>query len=149
PSRQSGLKPAKLPVFWMWALLQASAAALPPPPLAITTTSPMSTASARMPAAAYPATRRMRPLDAAACSAASRCARSRSFSSLRLAIRGDEASGWRSSFAQGGLGRRLALPDLVEEPGELVVEALGRNPPFQDRVGLDQPRVRQLVGEHA
>jgi hypothetical protein len=43
----------KLPVFWMWALSQASAAAVPPPPpLAITATSPAITAIVRMPATA-------------------------------------------------------------------------------------------------
>ena len=86
PFRQSGVSPEKLPVFWMCALLQAPLP--PPPPLVTTATRPTITARASTPATTYPAIRRVRPPDWAARSAASRCARRRSFSSLREAIRG-------------------------------------------------------------
>src|SRR5687767_14929704 len=52
----------------------------------------------------------------------------------------------RSLPRRGHRGRR-AGPDGAGEAAGLAVEAVGRAPPLGDRVGLDEPGVRQLAGQ--
>ena len=44
--------------------------------------------------------------------------------------------------------RRLGVPALVHELGDLAGEPLRRQPQLEDRAGLHEPRVRQLAHQH-
>ena len=48
----------------------------------------------------------------------------------------------------GAAGRVARAPALVEEGGDLVRQPLRPQPQLEQRVGLDQAAVRQLLGEH-